>query len=139
MENREQNRQKDGKMNKSEKRADKQYQIIDGNKRRQPTAELMVVLADKMDIHTIGVYYELVAHSGMYGSSLSQRQIAKALRIGLYKVGKALKALEELGVIEIDNSKTNMNKADTITLKDVDRAWELNPKGKEYSRTWRWA
>lgn len=125
-------------MNKSEKRADKQYQIIDGNTRRQPTAELMVVLADQMDHYTIAVYYELVAHAGMYGNSLSQRQIARALKISTGKIYKSLKALEELGVIEIDSSKTNMNKADTIILKDVDRAWELNPKGKEYNRLWRW-
>ena len=126
-------------MNKSEKRSDAQYQIVDGNKRRQPTAELMVVIADRLDVYTIGVYYEIVAHHGMYGDSLSQRQIARALGIGLGKVNKSLRALEEMGVIEIDDSKTNMNKASKIILKDTDRAWELNEKGKEYSRLWRWS
>lgn len=125
-------------MNKSEKRADAQYQIVDGNKRRQPVAELMVVIADRVDVYTIGVYYEIVAHHGMYGDSLSQRQIAKALNISKTRVQKSLKALEEMGVIEIDDSKTNMNKASKIILKDVDRAWELNENGKEYSRAWRW-
>ena len=124
-------------MNKSEKRTKDMVKIEDGNQMVQPTVTLSMVLADLMDAYTIAVYYELASHQGMYGDCLSQRQIANALKIGQRRVIKSLQALEDFGVIERHHNKDE-SKPDVVVLKDIDKAWELNPTGKGYSRTWRW-
>jgi DNA-binding transcriptional regulator YhcF (GntR family) len=73
----------------------------------------------------------------MNGDGLSIRQMAMALQISVGKVAKSLKALEDFGIIERTHNNNN-HLPDKIILRDADKAWELNPTGKSYSRTWRW-
>jgi DNA-binding MarR family transcriptional regulator len=121
------------------KRQDKINRIEDGNEMRQPKAELMIALTDRMNIHELVVYYELVAHLCMNGNSLSQRQIARAQRISTSQVNKVLNKFEESGII-IRQHFNDYETPDKIILKDVDRAWKLNPEGEKYkyNRNWRW-
>lgn len=119
----------------------KKNTIIDGNTKIQPSADLMIALVDRMDVYEIGVYYELKAHSCLKsGDGLSQRQIAKALNISVSKVNKALKKFEEKNLI-IRKHYNDRITPDDIILKDIDKAWDLNPDGLDYlynKRFWRW-
>lgn len=119
----------------------KTNKVIDGNTKKQPSVELMIALADRMDVYEIGVYYELTAHTSLkQGNGLSQRQIAKALNISNGKVNKILKKFEEKGII-VRRHFYDHETPDEIILKDVDKAWDVNPDGLDYlynQRFWRW-
>ncbi len=91
----------------------------------QPYITIPIVLADRMDSCTLGVFYILKSISE-YDVEVTIGEIAEKLNISPIEVHNALFILEDQRIIK--RYRDSIERFSFIEIRDEMKAWEINPE-----------
>ena len=98
----------------------------------QPYITIPIVLADRMDSCTLGVFYILKSISEYDDVEVTIGEIAEKLGISPIEVHKALTILEDQQIIK--RYRDSIERFSFIEICDEIKSWEMNPECKYESR-----
>ena len=90
----------------------------------QPYITIPIVLADRMDSHTLGVFYILKSISE-HDVEVTIGEMAEKLKISPIEVYNALAILEDQRIIK--RYRDSVERFSFVEIHDETKAWEMNP------------